>query len=111
VFFSSLDGAAITDQDTYTLGYEFEVNTPITVIGLSVFTGYPSIGFSKSTPIGLWNDSQTEIASATVLAGTADPLTTDGYFRYATLPIPVTLPDGDYYVGAEIDGAVSGFYE
>lgn len=90
----------------YTLGYEFNVTSPITVIGLSAFTANPAAGLNENTPVGLWDASQNLLASATVLSGTTDPLTSDGFFRYATLSVPITLPDGTYYVGAEFEANV-----
>jgi hypothetical protein len=110
-YFSSLDGPPISDPATYSFGFEFEVDSPITVIGLSAYTGNPAVGFPKNTPVALWDQNQTEIASATVLAHATDPLTADGYFRYATLPSPLTLNPGDYYVAAEVDGTISGWDE
>jgi hypothetical protein len=110
VTFSSINpNDTFNNGGSYTLGYEFDVTTPITVTGLSVFNATPGTGLNVNTPVGLWNASQTEIASATVLAGIADPLTSDGFFRYATLSTPVTLPDGTYYVGA-VSTARSGKY-
>ena len=111
VTFNSVDpGSTGNNGNSYTLGYEFQVTTPIEVGGLSVFTANPSAGLSEDTPVGLWNASQTELACRDrVLAGTVDPLTADGFFRYATLASPVTLPDGTYYVGAEFEGGIDSY--
>jgi hypothetical protein len=102
-------GSPLNNGISFTLGYEFTVTSPIMVTGLSAFAANPAAGLNENTPVGLWNSSQTLIASATVLAGTADPLTADGYFRYATLASPLTLPDGTYYVGAEFEGSVDKY--
>jgi hypothetical protein len=105
VSFSSINPLNTFNNGTsYTLGYQFTVTSPITVTGLSAFTVIPSLGLNENTPVGLWNSSGTQLAGATVLAGTTDPLTSDGFFRYASLASAVVLPDGTYYVGAEVEG-------
>lgn len=111
VSFSS-PGILANDGD-WTLGYEFQVTSPITVTGLSAFANGPYstavTGLDENTAVGLWNSSDALIASATVLAGTAAPLTLDGLFRYASIT-PMTLPDGTYYVGAEMGDNLYTFY-
>jgi hypothetical protein len=91
-----------TDQHisgNYTLGYEFQVITPITVIGLSDFADGVSTALGSAPNVALWNSAGTEVASATVT--TSDPFTSDGFFRYATLSSgPIVLQAGDYFVGA-----------
>jgi len=92
-----------------TVGYEFNVTSPITVTGLSAFTADPAAGLNVNTSVGLWDASQNLLAQATILAGTTDPLTSDGFFRYTTLSTPITLQDGTYYVGAEFTAGVDRF--
>jgi hypothetical protein len=94
---------------SYTLGYEFDVTSPITVTGLSVFAANPAAGLNENTPVGLWDANGNLLASATVPSGTAAPLTLDGLFRYESLAAPMTLPDGSYYVGAEIESGIDLF--
>jgi len=97
------------NNNSFTLGYEFDVTTPITVIGLSVFAADPSAGLNENTPVGLWNSAEDLLASVIVPAGKVAPLTTDGFFCYADLTSPLILPDGTYYVGAEIQAKVDDF--
>ena len=79
------------------------------MIGLSAFTANPKAGLTENTPVGSWDAGQNEIASATVLDGTAGPLTADGFFRYATLSTPLTLQVGSYTVGAEYQAGVDEY--
>jgi hypothetical protein len=80
----------------FTLGWEFTVNTPVTVDGLGVFDDSLD-GLAESHDVGLWNSTGTLLTSTTVLAGTADPLI--GNFRYADIA-PLTLQAGTYVIGA-----------
>jgi hypothetical protein len=90
------------NNDPWSLGYSFTVTGSLQVTGLSAFNSStdPAAGITENTPVDLWNSSGTLLASATVLAGTADPLTTDGFFRYASIA-PLTLGPGTYDVAAE----------
>ncbi len=98
-----------TISGNYTLGYEFSVTSPVTISALSDFASGVASG---GTAVGLWNASGTEIASTTVI--TSDSLTADGFFRYSPLSSAVTLPDGNYFVGAyapsgtQYSGGVTG---
>jgi hypothetical protein len=89
------EGADQKANINYTFGYEFAVNSPVTVAGLSAFADGVGAG---GTVVGLWNSSGTEIATASV--GASAPLTADGLFRYSLLGSSLTLQDGDYFVGA-----------
>jgi hypothetical protein len=100
-----------SDSEDITIGYSFVVSSPVKVIGLSAFVNNGSGGVNGNTPVGLWNSSGSSLASVTVLSGTADPLTPDGFFRYATLSSPVTLSDGTYYVGAYVTPGIDFTYD
>jgi hypothetical protein len=107
-FTATVPGNIYNSSFSWTLGYEFIVTSPITVSGLSAFTLNPGAGLNENTPVGLWDSSQTLLASATVQAGTTDPLTTDGFFRYASIA-PLTLQPGTYIVGAEYQAGVDSY--
>jgi len=82
---------------TWTLGYSFLVNSPITVTGLGVFDDN-SDGLNVSHDVGLWDASGNLLASTTVAAGTLAPL--NGFYRMATIS-GVSLTAGNiYYVGS-----------
>jgi hypothetical protein len=96
-------GTAEVDTGTWTLGYSFLVNTSINAVSLGVFD-QGGDGLLVSHDVGLWDSSGTLLASATVAAGTLDPL--NGGFRFAAIS-PVSLAAGSiYYVGSVngIDG-------
>ncbi len=97
---TSTDGVFV-DTGTWTLGYSFLVNSPITVTALAVFDAGAD-GLNVSHAVGIWNDSGVLLASTTVAAGTVAPIV-DGY-RYAPIS-GLSLTAGEtYYVGS-----VNGF--
>lgn len=82
----------------FTLGWSFTVNADITVTALGLFDGNQD-GLTDRHDIGLWNSVGTLLASTTLGAGTAAPLTNQ--FRYATLLSGVDLTAGESYrIGA-----------
>lgn len=82
---------------TWTLGYSFLVNSPITVTGLGVFDDN-SDGLNVSHDVGLWDANGNLLASTTVGAGTVAPL--NGFYRMASIS-GVSLTAGNiYYVGS-----------
>jgi hypothetical protein len=81
----------------FTLGFDFTVHAPITVTELGIFDDSQN-GLAESHAVGLWNSSGQLLASATVAAGTVDPLVNQ--FRYVPIS-PVDLQAGqDYFLGA-----------
>jgi hypothetical protein len=86
----------------FTLGFEFQVNAPINVTQLGAFDDSQD-GLNENHDVGIWNSVGVLQVSATVAAGTVDPLTNQ--FRYVSVA-PVTLGAGTYYIGALwVDGA------
>ena len=82
---------------TWTLGYSFQVNTPITVTALAVYDNAGD-GLNVRHDVGLWNAGGALLASTTVAAGTVAPII--GGYRYAAIS-GLALAAGDiYYVGA-----------
>ncbi len=82
---------------TWTLGYSFMVNSPITVTGLGVFDA-GSDGLNVSHDVGLWDSSGNLLTWTTVPAGTVAPL--NGYYRMEAIS-GVSLTAGSvYYVGS-----------
>jgi hypothetical protein len=81
----------------WSLGFAFQVNSPISVDGLSFYDDVKD-GLTQTHDVGLWTAAGTLIASTTVPAGTAAPL--DGFFRVQSVT-PFILPAGNYVVAAE----------
>lgn len=98
--FTSTNGSYI-DGFTRMLGWQFSAASGLSVSGLGWFD-LGSDGLAVAHQVGIWEkNSQVLVASATVAAGTANPLS--GFFRYATLASPVTLSAGTTYVIAGLD--------
>ncbi|HEY4281727.1 MAG TPA: hypothetical protein VGM62_01600 [Chthoniobacterales bacterium] len=96
---SGTGGAGFT-MENITVGYDFAVGaSPLEITALGLWDNNLN-GFSDAHFIGLWDNSGTLLAKATVLPGTVNPLV--GEFRYATvIPIglgPVILSAGTTYV-------------
>jgi hypothetical protein len=82
----------------FTLGFEFRVNTPITLTHLGLFAGFEPL--NDAYDIGVWSINGHLLASTT-LGGTAAPDTSveNGPFRF--VPVPQThLGIGAYRIGA-----------
>jgi hypothetical protein len=93
--FSNTTGEPLSNPPL-TLGWAFEVNTPVNVTSLSFFDSDQD-GLAESHPIGLWNAAGTLLASATVDAGTANPL----HDKFRAVPVtPTLLTPGSYRIGA-----------
>ena len=89
--------SVFVNTGTWTLGYSFLVNSPITVTGLGVFDDN-SDGLNVSHDVGLWDANGNLLASTTVGAGTVAPL--NGFYRMASIS-GVSLTAGNiYYVGS-----------
>lgn len=86
-------GLVGTNNAVWTLGYKFTANTAVNVVGLGNWNRD-----AGGTRIGLWDSSQTLLASAT-LTGSETPVgTADWLFARIT---PVALTAGSsYFVGA-----------
>jgi hypothetical protein len=103
---SRADTVAVTFNDTsgeslgngpFTLGFQFTVNSTITVTALGAFDSGLD-GLVESHDVGIWLTGGALQTSATVDSGTADPLINQ--FRYKPVS-PVTLTPGTYDIGAE----------
>jgi hypothetical protein len=98
----SLNTGEALGNGPFDLGWEFTVNTTVTVYDLGVFDDSLN-GLAESHAVGIWNSSGTLLTSATVAAGTVDPLFAN--FRYVGIT-PITLTPGTYTIGAVwLDGA------
>jgi hypothetical protein len=97
--FSSVTGSYI-DQNNRNVGWEFTVNSPITVTGLGFYDA-GSDGLVSSHAVGIYSSTGTLLISGTVQAGTLDPLS--GLFRIVTVA-PTILSVGSYV----IDGLLLG---
>lgn len=86
----------------YTLGYDFQVVTPVTVVGLAAYDDNLGPGLTQSVPVGLWNAAGTLIASATIAKGTTPSLGAADFFAETGIK-PITLEPGYYTVAADDD--------
>jgi hypothetical protein len=80
----------------FTLGWTFTVNDDIVVTQLGLFDSRQN-GLEESHDIGIWDDSGTLVASATIGSGVSGLLVDN--FRYVEI-VPVTLAAGGYTIGA-----------
>jgi hypothetical protein len=105
-----------TNVESTNLGWEFTVNSPVTVWGLGYYdytadsglaglsnsccTAAPqtSGGLTETHQVGIYNSSGVLVTSATVPAGTAGILVND--FRYVSIAPAVTLAPGSYVIVA-----------
>ena len=86
----------------FTLGFQFTVNSTITVTSLGAFDSGLN-GLVQSHEVGLWDSASNLQTSTTVDAGVADPLINQ--FRYKAVA-PVVLNPGTYRIGAVwLDGS------
>ncbi len=97
----SFTSASLTNvSSTSTRGYVFNVISPVSVAGLSVYDR-DADGLAQSHDVGLWDSSGTLLALRTISSGTVDSLDPSGKFRYRLLDSILSLPIGTgYRVGA-----------
>jgi hypothetical protein len=84
-------------------GFSFLVNSAIKVTQFGFYDPTPTDPLSQNHPIGLWDDSGTLLAEATVL--TTSPVVNS--FRYVPIS-PITLVPsgtGEYHIGAIFVGS------
>jgi hypothetical protein len=80
-----------------TLGYEFQVTSPVTITGLAAYDPNAPGGIPFDVPVGLWYNGGGLIDSATVLTGT--PAIPGSQFAEVGIT-PISLAPGLYQVGA-----------
>jgi hypothetical protein len=88
-------GSTLTNP-SFTLGFKFNVNSPIVVTSLGLFDDLQN-GLAESHALGLWNSSGTRRASTTVGSGTSGTLV--NRFRYVGIS-NVPLTPGTYQIRA-----------
>ena len=93
--FSNTTGEPLSNPPM-TLGWVFDVNDPIEVTWLSFFDSGQD-GLAESHELGLWDSTGTLLISATVAAGTVNPL----HDKFRAVPVqPTRLTPGTYRIGA-----------
>jgi hypothetical protein len=90
----------------YTIGWQFSVLNPITVLALG-FGDIGEDGLGDPHDIGLWDDGGALLASATVPAGTGGALQQS--FRFVSIP-SLALDPGTYLIGATIPSEADAWY-
>jgi hypothetical protein len=99
--FNNLTGEALANGP-FTLGWQFTVNSPITVTKLEAFDSSQD-GLFESHDVGIWNSTGSLLVSATIAAGTVDALINQFRVKPVT---PTLLAAGTYNIGAVwLDGA------
>jgi len=89
-----------SDNQDWSLGWEFSLSSPTTVTGL----GYNNYGFNSDHTVGIYNSAGTLLASAVVTGSS----TLIGDYRYDT-GLSLKLAAGDYYVVATTLGLNDGW--
>jgi hypothetical protein len=84
----------------HNIGWQFSVSAPITIDGLGLFDVNPS-GFGETHQVGLWDNSGTLLASATVTSGSTlvNSVSNSGDWLFENIA-PVLLAPGTYVTGA-----------
>jgi Domain of unknown function (DUF4082) len=90
-------GASSGSEFDQSVGWEFNVLSTITVTGLGWYD-QGADGLQMAHTVGIWDSLGTLLTSATVAAGTTDPL--DGLFRTVSIASIVLTP-GTYIVGGQ----------
>jgi hypothetical protein len=82
------------------IGWQFQVNAPITISGLGIFDVNPA-GLAEDHPVGLWTDSGTLLAQTLVTNGSTLVASASGAGDWLFNSIsPVVLAPGTYLTGA-----------
>lgn len=94
---TSASTSSPTADTTY--GWSFTANNPIVVTDLGVYDAGDD-GLAEEHTVTIWDASGAVIATVPVPATGSTPPPTEAGFRYVQLPNPVTLPAGQYTIGA-----------
>ncbi len=89
-----------SDPAQYSIGFTFNVNTPVTVTALGYFD-YGRDGFATAHDVGIYNGSGTLLTHALLSLGTVNQLVGD--FRYTDIA-PISLAAGTYTLAATTNG-------
>jgi hypothetical protein len=95
------DAALLTEGSAYTLGFAFSLGSAVTLDALGVWED--DLGHSHQ--VGIWDASNTLVASATVLSTDV----VSGHFRWASVS-PIVLAAGTYVIGAQYVGGSGGVF-
>ncbi|MGO9176069.1 MAG: DUF4082 domain-containing protein [Desulfobaccales bacterium] len=90
----SFTSAPISSQSQLSLGWAFTTNSAVTVDALGYYA-YQGDAFNTPHTVGIFDSLGDLLTSATLSAGTIDPLT--GSFRYVSIS-PLTLAAGQTFV-------------
>jgi hypothetical protein len=81
-------------NSAYSLGWRFQVNSPILVDSLGFFDNI----ITQNHDVGIWDNGQNLLVTATVLPG--DPQSGTAPWRFHAIA-PLSLSPGTYYIAAE----------
>jgi hypothetical protein len=83
----------------FTLGWEFTVNSAVSIDGIGFWDELPS-GLNNSHEVGLWTSAGTLLRSTSLSTGSPVSSTSpDGEWLFVSIP-PIVLQPGNYVVGA-----------
>lgn len=99
------DGFTFDGDGPWTLGWQFTAASAAQVVALGAFDA-DGDGFATSHQLGLWDEFNTLLATATVTS--SDPLVAG--FRYAAIPMISLIAGGTYTVAAADFGVGDGYY-
>lgn len=94
------EGSFNGSQHDQTVGWWFHLESPVKLTALGVFDHLQD-GFNEPHEVGFWTSAGNLLADGILASGTSGTLVDS--FRYVEVP-PVTLPVGDYVVGAHFVG-------
>ena len=83
----------------YTLGWSFNVTSPITVTGLAVFQNN-GVALLENHDVGIWNAAGGLVVSSTVLPSDPCSLDQGGFQDWCVVGVKAKLAPGTYTIGA-----------
>ena len=99
---------SFSSSSSTTFGWSFTLTGTSTEVTQLGFFDYGDDGLANAIPVAIWTSAGTQVASATVPAGTAGTLVSG--FRYVTLTTPVYLSAGSYTIGGLYTGSSSDYF-
>jgi len=107
-------GSTSSSGPNVMIGWRFSTASPISVSELE-FWDAGGDGLGETHQVAIWSTTRAgtsadALLSATVLAGTADPLHPGSFFRTAFVT-PFNLPAGDYVIGGLLPGTQVDSYK
>jgi len=90
-----------SDNNPLSFGFQFTTNEQLTISALGYYD-YAGDGFSAQHEVGIYDSAGALLISATLEAGTSDPLIGD--FRYTPIPLLTLAANQPYTIAATTGG-------